>query len=179
MAQETVTKKSEPVAADGIVAHLVARARAREASILRERKAAPMDVRMGAPTWRNSRRDLERMYAPETVDHTEVDQKTRQVRVLKRAKRSEFWTPPEKLPLIVDQGYVPVTNERGELVKDEGGDVLCTRDRSLRDAEMASAARQSRSRLPKKHNELAAESPVDGQNAGQVSEDSVEIEQGG
>jgi hypothetical protein len=96
---------------------------------------------------------LVEIYAPDAADKFDKGGK-----LLKHAPLHAFFGHPEKMEIDVNNGYVPVVNEKGYIVKGPGGEPLYTIDRKISDARSLRTQMESRRRLSKAQEVISGQS---------------------
>ena len=132
---ETSTKKEDKYASDEIK-HLVELAKAKE----KEYEAAP-DAFISEDST-DQHLELRKLYAPETMDKRDEAGK-----LLEKAPRSAYVADKNKLKLAAQRGYVPVLDGEGNMVVNDGGDVLTTISTERAERMREAPAKESRDRL--------------------------------
>lgn len=108
---------------------------------------------------------LVEVYAPDAIDKFDGNGK-----LIKYAPLHPYFGNPDRMEIDVNNGYMPVVNERGYIVKGPGGEPLYTIDRKISDARTMRCQNESRRRLSsalavgKVSSATGAEMPQEGDN---------------
>ena len=89
--------------------------------------------------------EIRRVYAPDTFD--EIKQNGKKVEVVKKAPYHAYFGLPEAMHSDASKGYVPVFDEKGDIVRGPGDMPLYKIDRRISDARELAIQKESEDRI--------------------------------